>query len=208
MNYYEVMTFEVVFDACLALFAVLNPLGNMPVFLEYTAELDGATRHKLFRITALTAFVTLLVLTFTGRWIMQYVFQISIDEFRLAGGIILTVIATLRIVNPAHSHDVHVGGDVLELGVVPMAIPLLVGPGAIVTSILILDSHGWIVALIALTATLSLTWIILRSAVVLNRLLGKFGSLVVSRIMYIFIAAIGIHFLVTGIARVFHISIG
>jgi len=189
------------------LFAILNPVGVLPAFLEITRDIDGKTRNKLFNLTVATGFITLLVLTFTGRWIMQYVFQITIDEFRIAGGVLLTIIAVQNTVLLNRPPEEPKPDNILELGVVPMAIPLLVGPGSIVTSILILDRDGPLVSLVALVVIFVICWVIFRGAVWINRILGRFGSMVVSRIMYIFIAAIGVHFLVTGIAAVFKIPL-
>ncbi len=193
--------------AILALFAILNPVGVLPAFLEITRDIDIKTRNKLFNLTVATGFITLLVLTFTGRWIMQYVFQITIDEFRIAGGVLLTIIAVQNTVLLNRPPEEARPDNILELGVVPMAIPLLVGPGSIVTSILILDRDGPLVSLVSLVVIFVICWIIFRGAVWINRILGRFGSMVVSRIMYIFIAAIGVHFLVTGIAAVFRIPL-
>jgi multiple antibiotic resistance protein len=95
----------------------------------------------------------------------------------------------------------------MEMGVVPMAIPLLVGPGAIVTAILVLDRDGWLIAITALVLTFILCFVIIRSSVVLARLMGRFGTLVVARILWIFIAAIGAHFLISGISEVFGIAV-
>ncbi len=200
-------TWTLIFNSTLALIAILNPLGNVPIFLEYTEGLDDRLRKRLFDTAIAAGFVTLLVLTFTGKGILLYFFQITIDEFRIAGGILLTVIAVQRILSPSQHHDALSGDKVLEMGVVPLAIPLLVGPGAIVTSILILDRDGWLIALISLTSAMALSWVILRGSSLLHKVLGRFGSLVISRIMYIFIAAIGVNFLLNGIANVFHLKV-
>ena len=200
-------SWELIFNSTLALIAILNPLGNVPIFLEYTDGLEVRMRNKLFNTAIAAGFVTLLVLTFTGKGILLYFFQITIDEFRIAGGILLTVIAVQRILSPSQHHDAISGDHLLEMGVVPLAIPLLVGPGAIVTSILILDRDGWLIALISLTAAMAISWGILRASTVLHKVMGRFGSLVISRIMYIFIAAIGVSFLLNGIANVFHLKL-
>ena len=88
-----------------------------------------------------------------------------------------------------------------------MAVPLLVGPGAIVTSILVLDRDGWIIATLALLANLVIAWVVVRISPVLSRLMGRFGTLVIARILWIFIAAIGAHFLISGISEVFGVQI-
>jgi small neutral amino acid transporter SnatA (MarC family) len=101
--------FEVWFNAFLGLFAILNPLGNLGLFIEATAALPRKDRFRVFNTSVLVAFVTLLVLTFTGKWIMVYVFKIGIDEFKIAAHL-LTVIGVERIlthlqVEPGHGLD-------------------------------------------------------------------------------------------------------
>jgi multiple antibiotic resistance protein len=190
-------------DAVLALFAVLNPLGNLPVFVEVSAELDPPTRRRLFNLTTATGFLTLLVLALCGEWVMKHVFDIKMAEFKIAGGILLTAIAVKNIIGSAVPHrDPAHPEDVLQVGVVPLAIPLLVGPGAITTAILILHRDGRQVTLVSIAAVFAVTWIILRGSTFIHRLLGRFGALALSRVLQIFIAAIGVKFLVSGIREV------
>lgn len=199
------MNFETWINAFLALFAILNPIGNIPIFAEFTDDLDSATRRKLFNIATATGFITLTLLTLTGKWVMSVVFQIDMSEFRIAGGLLLTILAMKYIIFPSRERVRERGASVLQLGVVPMAVPLLVGPGSIVTSILILDRDGPIIAFSALVAVFFVVWLLLLVSPTINRFLGQVGKLVVSRILWIFIAAIGVHFLVSGITEAFHL---
>lgn len=194
--------------AVLALFAIVNPAGNLPVFSEMTEDLDNKARQAVYRVAVLTGLVTLLSMTLTGRWIMSSVFQINILEFRIAGGLLLTVIAIKYIVFSAAKGSVHTAQslqEIMNLGAVPMAVPLLVGPGSIVTGILILDRDGYFITISAILTVFLLTWGLLFISPWINRLLGKIGSIVVSRVLWIFLAAIGVHFLLTGIGEYFHL---
>ena len=138
---------------------------------------------------------------------MRYLFQIRVDELRIAGGILLMVLSVYEIVftRPGEHHGSP--GRIKELGVVPMAVPLLVGPGSIVTAILILDRDGWLIALAALVANLAIAFVVIRSSVVLARVMGPVGTLVVARVLWIFIAAIAVHFVVAGIAELFNLKL-
>lgn len=199
--------FDTLFNAFLALLAILNPITVVPMYAELTKDLPTADRNRLFNTAVAAGFLTLLVLTFTGRWVMQYVFQIHVAEFRIAGGILLTVIAIKQIVfyDP---EEYHVNpGKVMEMGVVPMAVPLLVGPGSIVTGILILDRDGWFVASLAIVLNFAIAFAVIRSSPLLARVMGRFGTLVVARILWIFIAAIGAHFLISGVSEVFAVKL-
>jgi multiple antibiotic resistance protein len=193
-------------NAFLGLFAILNPLGNIGLFVENTASLNRRERFRVFNLTSLAAFATLLLLTLFGKWIMVHVFGISIQEFKIAGGVLLTVIAVQRILFSKKAGRESEGGDVYEQAVVPMAVPLLVGPGAIATSLLIYDRDGPVVSIGSLVAVSLVTWGILQASHFLKRIMGKFGVMVVSRILFIFIAAIGVRFLLSGLSEYFGIG--
>jgi multiple antibiotic resistance protein len=190
-------------NAFLALFAIVNPLGNIPVVFDLSKDLDARTKRRMFNIASCTAFGTLAVLTICGEWIMDTVFHIEMAEFKIAGGILLTCIAVRNIIVSGGESRTSDGGDVMELSVVPLAIPILVGPGAVVTAILILRRDGHVVVFSAIAACFALTWLVLQSSSFLHRLIGRFGALALSRILQIFIAAIGVHFLTSGIKELF-----
>ncbi len=190
-------------NAILALLSILNPITVVPMYAELTKDLDRRTRGRLFNVAVAAGFVTLAVLTFSGRWIMEYVFQIRVAEFRIAGGILLIVLAVYEIVfyNPGDFRPTP--GKLMEMGVVPMAVPLLVGPGSIITGILILDRDGWLIAVIALVVNFAIAYAVIRSSVVLARVMGPLGTLVLARVLWIFIAAIAVHFVISGISELF-----
>ena len=204
------MKISIWINAFLALFAILNPIGNIPVYADITEDLDKKSRFTLFNIAVLTGFVTLTVFTLTGRWIMSRVFQIDILEFRIAGGILLTVLSVKYIVFPSKKESYPGSPEsgsqaALELGIVPMAVPLLVGPGSIVTGILLLDRDGVLVTITVLVAVFAVCWILFQLTPWISRIMGRIGRMVISRILWIFIGAIGVHFLVSGIRETFGI---
>jgi multiple antibiotic resistance protein len=201
------VNFDTLLNAILALLSILNPITVVPLYSELTKDLAKKDRNRLFNTAVFAGFLTLFILMFTGRWVMETIFQIHMAEFRIAGGIMLIVIAVKQIAfyNPEEYQASP--GKVMEMGVVPMAVPLLVGPGAIVTSILVLDRDGWVIASLALLANLAVAWVVVRFSPALSRIMGRFGTLVIARILWIFIAAIGAHFLLTGVGEVFGISL-
>jgi multiple antibiotic resistance protein len=194
-------------NAVLAMLSILNPITVVPMYSELTKDLDKESRTRLFNVATLAGFATLTILTFTGRLIMQYVFQINVAEFRIAGGILLMVIAINQIVFYSPGEYRGDPRKAMEMGVVPMAVPLLVGPGSIVTGILILDRDGWLVALIALVVNFIIAFVIIRSSVRLARVMGPLGTLVIARVLWIFIAAIAVRFVLSGISEVFGIRL-
>ncbi len=204
------MILESWLSAFLALFAILNPIGLIPLFMDFVEPLDKKDRFRVFNVAVITGFATMATMTFTGKWILTRVFQIDILEFRVAGGILLTILAVKYIVFPQKERiDTSLGEDsttkAMELSVVPMAVPLLVGPGSIVTGILILDRNGFIVTLTSLIVVFIVCWILFQLTPVISRLMGKIGRLVIGRVLWIFIAAIGVHLLISGIQEIFGI---
>ncbi len=197
-------------NAFLALFAILNPIGNIPIYADFVDGLDRKTRFNVFNVAVLTGFLTLTVLTLSGRWIMSRVFQIDILEFRIAGGILLTVLAVKYIVFPSkkeHYSESEESGkkQIMETAIVPMAVPLLVGPGSIVTGILLMNRDGVLVTLTVLIAVFAVCWGMIQLTPWISRIMGRIGRMVVSRILWIFIGAIGVHFLLSGIKETFGI---
>lgn len=195
-------------NAFLALFAIVNPLGNLPLFAGLAASLDAPTRRRLFNTAAVTGLVTLLLLALFGQWVMDSVFRIEMAEFKIAGGVMLTVIAVRNVVFGSPETQQRPDTDVLEFSVVPLAVPLLVGPGAVVTAILILNRDGVTVAATSIGAVFLVTWLILQLSTLLHRLIGRLGALAMSRILQIFIGAIGAHFLMSGIKESLSIVTG
>ncbi|MBN2196987.1 MAG: MarC family protein [Polyangiaceae bacterium] len=195
-------------NACLALFAIVNPLGNLPLFAELAVAIDGPTRRRLYNTATVTGLVTLLLLALFGQWVMDVVFRIEMAEFKIAGGIMLTVIAVRNVAFGAPETRIRKSEDVLEFGVVPLAVPLLVGPGAVVTAILILNRDGAVIATTSIVAVFGVTWVILQASALLHRWIGRLGSRAMSRILQIFIGAIGAHFLMSGLKESLGIASG
>ena len=119
-------------------------------------------------------------------------FGLSIYSFQVAGGILLLIIAIRILV----SGNIHENVESTEsLGAVPIAMPLLVGPGAITATMFNLQTYGIVSAILAVIIVLSITWIILRSINIIYKILGKTGALVIARVMALLIAAIAIQYI-------------
>ncbi len=180
--------------ATLALFIIVDPFGNIPIFIGLTEKIEPAQRRKVFNMATLVGFVLLLFFAFLGQEVFA-IFGLSIYAFEIAGGILLLIIA-IRILVTGSMHETVESPE--SLGAVPIAMPLLVGPGAITTTIFNLQSYGIAVAIVAVIIVLSVTWVILRFINGVYRVLGKTGSLVIARVMALLIASIAIQYILTG----------
>jgi multiple antibiotic resistance protein len=141
--------------------------------------------------------VLLLVFAFTGQEIFT-LFGISIYSFEVAGGILLLIIAIKILISGSMNEKAE---SPESLGAVPIAMPLLVGPGAITTTILNLQLYGVITAAGAAVVVVFITWVILRFMGSIYRVLGKTGSLVIARVVALLIAAIAVQYILVGITH-------
>ena len=183
--------------AIIALLIIVDPFGNIPIFMGLTEKMADTQKKKVYNTATLVGVILLLVFAFTGQEILN-IFGLSIYSFEVAGGILLLIIA-IRILISGSMHENVESPE--SLGAVPIAIPLLVGPGAITTTIFNLQAYGTVTAILAVLIVLSLTWVILRFINGIYRFLGKTGSLVIARVMALLIAAIAIQYILTGVTH-------
>jgi multiple antibiotic resistance protein len=182
--------------ATIALFIIVDPFGNIPIFIGLTEKIEPAGRRRVFNIATLVGVVLLLFFAFLGQEVFA-IFGLSIYAFEIAGGILLLIIAIRILVTGSSSSQTNIESPE-SLGAVPIAMPLLVGPGAITTTIFNLQSYGTLVAIVAVIIVLSVTWVILRFINGIYRVLGKTGSVVIARVMALLIAGIAIQYILTG----------
>lgn len=195
----------------IGLFALVNPVGIIPVFITLTSTQAPAERHRTNLTANLSVAIILWVSLLLGDSILG-LFGISIDSFRIAGGILVVTIAMSMISGKigedkqnkqekaeASSHE--------NLGVVPLALPLMAGPGAISSTIVWgTRYHSWInIFCFSVTIALFATccWLLFRAAPMMARVLGQTGINVITRIMGLLLMALGIEFVVTGIRALF-----
>ncbi len=183
--------------AVLALFIIVDPFGNIPLFMNLTEKMPKEQRRKVFNTATLVGFILLLAFAFAGQELFA-VFGVSLFSFEIAGGILLLIIA-IKILISGSLLDMTESFE--SIGAVPIAMPLLVGPGAITTTIFNLQTYGVVVTAVAVFVVLTLTWLILRYVGSVYRFLGKTGALVIARVMALLIAAIAVQYILFGLTH-------
>ncbi len=189
---------ESIFDlvkAVITLFIIIDPLGNIPIFISLTKGVAKEDRRKAFRNAISTGFIILLFFALIGERIFV-LFGISLHSFMIAGGMLLLIIS-IRILVRGEWEKSSTAPE--RIGVVPIGFPLLVGPGAITTTILTLQTSGVIITIIAVLIVFAVVHIILRLIDPIYSFLGSSGSLVISGLMALLTAAIGIQYMLNGI---------
>jgi multiple antibiotic resistance protein len=182
-----------------ALFIVVDPLGNVPIFMSLTKDLSGEDRRRAFDTASIVAFGIAIVIVLAGQQLLQF-FGIGMYSFMIAGGILLAFLS-VRILLYGELTE---GAETREeVGAVPLAFPLLVGPGAITTLMVFHQTSGVAVTIASVLIVMAITRIVLRFIDSIYRILGRIGSTVVARLMAIFVAAIAVQFIIEGVKHSF-----
>ena len=179
----------------IALFIIIDPFGNVPILVSLTAKMSREEREKAFHTATLVGLVLLLFFAMAGREVLN-LFGITIYSFMIAGGILLFIIAMRILVSGGWQEA---AAEPESIGAVPIAVPLLVGPGAITTTILTLHTSGLAITLVAVSINFGIVWSILHFVDPIYRFLGRTGSVVIGRVMAMFIAAIAVGYILEGL---------
>ncbi len=201
----EVAFFGTVFAS---FFAIMNPFANTPVFLGLTEGMDKKTTRQLaFRALALT-FIIMAAFAASGNFLLSF-FGITLYAFKIAGGVLVGLVGyhllnggSSGVQQPSDEHMKEGGDAVLGMAVSPLAMPLLAGPGTLVTGMnFAADGHRGhlLVVLIAFAVVCVITFFCFIGGQVITRVLGKNFIMVISRIMGLILAVVGTQMLIEGI---------
>lgn len=190
----------------IAIIVLVNPMEGIPLFLSKTSGLTTKEKIPIIRKTAVSVFIILIVALFLGRYLLEF-FGIGIPAFTLAGGVIIFLISLEMVLGKSTSGDKNSPNDPnenpLNIAVVPLAIPLLAGPGPISSVILYgSKSNGLegdlilagIVFLVAVGVAVSLN-----AASRMNKFLGETGINVLTKVTGLLIAAIAVQLIFSGL---------
>ena len=181
--------------ATISLFAVINPIGTIPLFASITQKMQKNERDRVLKTTVITAGALLMIFAAVGTQILS-IFGITISSFMIAGGILLFVVSIELLTHGGWRF----GGTVSdESGVVPLAFPLLAGPGAITTVILSFQMSGLMVTVLSIAIVIGITYVVFFLTGTIYRVLGRRGSLIITRIFAVLVAAIAVQYVVDGL---------
>lgn len=193
----------------ISLFAILDPIGIIPIIVLFTAEMTSVRRAYVGRLASLTVCAILLVALLIGQPLLAF-FGISINSFRVAGGILLLLMAIRMLLGSFYESKKEEGMDseaVSANAIVPLSTPLLAGPGSI--SAVIVEAHkahgiqhylvmGLEIVLLSVTV-----WLTFLVAPWVAERLGRIGINVFTRLMGLILAAISVEFIANGMRGLF-----
>ncbi|HEX4419519.1 MAG TPA: MarC family protein [Kofleriaceae bacterium] len=209
----EDLKFAVV--ALSAMFFVIDPIANVPIFLTITASDSPGQRRRIALRAALATWVTLSIFALAGGLIFR-AFGISLGAFKIAGGLMLLLMSVdmMRAQPSPTRTSVEEQGEASatardDIAIFPLAVPMLAGPGAIATVMVLMSRAAWhpvrtTAVFVAVTLTCLAAWLFMRSAANAERLLPKTLLRAFERIMGLLLAAVAVEFIAGGIRDMMH----
>ncbi len=182
------------------LFVAIDIFGILPIFTSITVDMSDSQKKIIIRQSTITALIVSMVFVALGEGVFR-ILGITVDDFKIAGGLVLLVLAIIELIKP--SGDRRKPQD--TVGVVPIGVPLIVGPAVLTTLIVLIDHYGVAPTVISLVLNLLIVWIALMGAKEITRLIGKNGILAISKVMALLLAAIAVMMIRIGLENLIRV---
>ena len=201
-----------------AVITMVNPLAVVPSFIALTVHESRATRARVAFVAGAACVIVLVIFLLAGNYVFKF-FGITVPAFQIMGGILFLTTA-LRTLVVDERRALNIGGekrmedsdvekadmDPSSIAIVPLAVPMLSGPGAITSVMVLVNLYPRLdqkfAVIIAISAVGAVSWIVLLAAAPLSRMIGDRGRAVFAKIMALLLGAIGIQFIINGVTPV------
>jgi multiple antibiotic resistance protein len=210
---------KVVLLSFITLITMVNPLAIIPSFVALTDNLSRRGRARVALVASMACVVVLTIFLVAGNWVFQF-FGITVPAFQIMGGIIFFTNALRTLIEQDERRAYNLGGekrmqdhdvekaeeDPTSIAVVPLAIPMLSGPGAITSTMLLVNLYPRmeqkLAVAIAIFGVGLACWVVLLAALPLSHWIGDRGRAVFTKVMALLLGAIGIQFIINGLKPV------
>lgn len=190
------------------LWAVIDPIGSVPVYLAKTIGLSLEDRRKIALKAVLISAGILLFFLVAGQTLLEAM-QIPLTAFQIAGGLVLLLFALTMIFGEGKpEQEMKMTASLSELAVYPLAVPSIASPGAMMAIVLLTDNHRFsfddqIITALIMLAILFITYLLFLIANRIQRIIGNTGAAVISRVMGLILAAVAVNNMLVGIRDFF-----
>lgn len=181
------------------LFVAIDALGNIPVVLTLSQDLDKLQKRKMVNVATMTAGLVGLAFLFIGHFVLRLL-TIQVYHFAIAGGLVLFILSVRDL---ATGKMVDVPSREEMIAVVPLGTPITVGPATLTTLILLTDSYNIWLVLLSFALNMTVTWIVFNESTRIGRFMGQGGLKAVSKVMSLLLAAIAVRIVLNGIKGLF-----
>ncbi len=189
--------------AFIPIFVAIDIFAVIPIFVSLTEGMSQQKRLVVERESVITALIVGLSFIAVGEGVFK-ILNITENDFKIAGGLILLIFAILDLMGYAKIRE-----QVGKLGVVPLGVPLIVGPAVLTTILVLVDHHGIVPTVISFVVNLIIVWLSFRASSKILTLFGRGGIMAISKIMALLLASIAVMLIRVGmeniVAKVHHI---
>jgi multiple antibiotic resistance protein len=182
------------------LFFAMDAVGNLPVFLALTQEVEPEHRRRAVHLSTLTGLGVGLVFVAIGKAIFLLM-GIEVADFLVAGGIILLILAIRYLITGKIVENQDLSASA-TIGVVPLGTPLVVGPAVLTTLLLLIDHYHIAIVLSSFILNLAIQWVLFRQADRIVNFLGRTGANAISKIIMLLLAAIAVKMISEGVLTI------
>lgn len=183
--------------AFIPLFVAIDVPGLVPIFLSLTQGMTLKSRRKLIVEATMTSAAVALIFLVLGKVIFKFL-GITENDFRIGGGIVLLVLGVTDLLFSSNAKK-----DPNEsVGVVPIGIPLVMGPGALTAIIIIVDAYGYWISMASLLLNLILVWLTFRHSDLVMKVMGEGGSKAFAKVAALFLVAIAVMMIRVGVQNI------
>ncbi len=184
--------------AFIPIFVAVDALGVLPLFISFTESVKKQQRFRIIRDSVITAALVAVIFIFIGKSAFRFL-GITVSDFMVAGGVLLFILAINDLLRS--EKVTRIPED--TLGVVPLGMPLIVGPAVLTTSLIMLDTYGLTATLASVILNIIIAGVIFSSADFLMKLIGRGGTKAVSKVASLFLAAIAVMMIRKGVVHIY-----
>jgi len=180
-----------------------DALGILPIFIALTRGMDLVERSKVARQSILTAFLISLGFLGFGKSVFSLL-EISVSDFKVAGGILLFILAVVDLIFPQKTRTF----PKETIGIVPMGIPLIVGPGVLTLLLISVDAYGYVSTILCLSLNLLIVWFVFKYSQWVMQFLSEGTAYGIGKVSFLILAAFSMMMIRTGILEWMRLPVG
>jgi multiple antibiotic resistance protein len=181
--------------AFIPLFVAVDAIGVLPMYLGLTSGIGQARSRRIVIQSVITALIVGLLFLVVGKWVLSML-GITIADFMIAGGVILFILSATDLLS-FEKPERTVAED--DIGPVPIGVPLIVGPAVLTTGMLLIDEYGMFITMLSLAINILLVGVVLWFAPLAERVLGKKGAKIISKLAGLLLASFAVMMVRRGI---------
>ena len=195
-------------EVVVTMLVILDPPGNVPIFLAVTRRLSAKERHRAAYLATATAFLVVSIFAVFGQTVLDYL-KVSVPALQISGGLLLLLVALQLLYGQGSGEDGYAEATPEQrtsIAMVPLGTPLLAGPGTIVATIVFFsqadDASEWFTVVAGIALAMFVTLLALRFSGLLQRLVRPTGILLLARVAGMILAAVAVQTMVNGVLAI------